>query len=98
MEFDETLAIKYINKVLSEQGRTTYPDDEILNVIDMIWDYYEENGMLDPDLDDEDDEDIEQDLNDYVCRMLAKDRASVINPDDVTAIVAAEIAYEDSLD
>ena len=23
-----------------------YDDDEILNIIDMIWDYYEDNGLL----------------------------------------------------
>ena len=99
MDFDESKAIAHINSVLAAQGRTTYPDDEVLNVIDMIWDYYEENGMLDPDLGDEDDdEDIEHDLTEYVLRMLAKDKASVINPDDVPAIIAAEIEYEDMLE
>jgi len=98
MEFDESKAIAHINRALAAQGRTTYPDDEVLNVIDMIWDYYEENGLLDPDLSDDEDDDIENDLIIYVRRMLARDRASVVNPDDVPAIVAAEIEYEDSLD
>lgn len=98
MEFDESKAIAYINDALAAAGRTRYPDDEVLNVIDMIWDYYEENGLLDPELEDEEDEDIEPGLIDYVNRMLAKDRASVINPDDVPAIIKAEIDYEDSLD
>lgn len=98
MEFDESKAITYINDALAAAGRTRYPDDEVLNVIDMIWDYYEENGLLDPELEDEEDEDIEPGLIDYVNRMLAKDRASVINPDDVPAIIKAEIDYEDSLD
>ena len=98
MEFDESKAITYINDALAAAGRTRYPDDEVLNVIDMIWDYYEENGLLDPELEDEEDEYIEPGLIYYVNRMLAKDRASVINPDDVPAIIKAEIDYEDSLD
>lgn len=99
MEFEEKKAIEYINSVLVAEGRTSYPEDEILNVIDMIWDFYEENGLLDPDFDEDDeDDDIESDLIAYVTRMLAKDRASLISPDDIRLIINAEIEYEDSLD
>lgn len=97
MEFDEMRAVTFINDKLSEAGRNPYPEDEILNVIDMIWDYYEENGMLDPDLEDEEDEDIEPDLIEYVNRMLRKDRGAKIQPEDVPAIVRAEVEYEDSV-
>lgn len=46
MEFDEQKAIEFINARLVENGRTAYPDDEVFNVIDMIWDFYDENGLL----------------------------------------------------
>ena len=46
MEFDENKAVEFINSRL--EGKK-YPADEILNVIDMMYDYYEQNGMLDPD-------------------------------------------------
>lgn len=100
MEFDETKAVEFINARLLAEGRETYSEDELLNVIDMIWDFYEENGMLDIEADDDfgDDEDIEQDLIDYVKRMLRKDKDAGINLDDVPMIVNAEIDYEDSLD
>ena len=99
MEFDEQKAIEFINARLAEGGRPTYPDDEVLNVIDMIWDFYQENGLLDVDLsdDDEEDEDIEPDLIDYVTRMLRKDREAQIDPQDVPLMVHAEIDYEDSV-
>ncbi len=98
MEFDEQKAIEFINARLAEAGRPTYPDDEVLNVIDMVWDFYEENGLLDVDLsDDEGDEDIEPDLIDYVTRMLRKDREAQIDPQDVHLMVHAEIDYEDSV-
>ncbi len=99
MEFDEQKAIEFINARLAEAGRPQYPDDEVLNVIDMIWDFYQENGLLDVDLsdDDEEDEDIEPDLIDYVVRMLKKDREAQIDPQDVPLMVRAEIDYEDSV-
>lgn len=100
MEFDENIAIKALRDALPEERRDLYDDDELLNIIDMIWDYYEENGMLEIDLDDEDDddEDIHSDLCDYVVRMLRKDKGAKVMPEDVPALVAAELEYENSIE
>ena len=85
MEFDENKAVEFINSRL--EGKK-YPADEILNVIDMMYDYYEQNGMLDPDNDDDDTEDIEKELTEYVVK---------IDIADAPAIVKAELDYEDSI-
>lgn len=100
MEYDENIAIKQIRKVLSDKSNSIYNDDEILNVIDMIWDFYDENGMLDIDLEDgeDDSEAIYSELCDYVVRMLKKDKEAKILPEDVPAIVKAEVDYELSLE
>lgn len=97
--YDENEAVEFINNTLRERGIATYDEDEILNVIDMIWDYYEENGLLDIDDDFEadEDEDISSELCDYIKRMLKKDKHAVIKADDISAIVEAELEYEDSL-
>lgn len=97
MEFDELKAVAFINQRLREAGRKEYPEDEVLNVVDMIWDFYEENGLLDVDGDDEPDEDIEPDMIDYVVRMLRKDKGASIDPADVPLMVRAEVDYEDSV-
>ena len=98
MEFDEQKAVDAINARLTAAGRSPYETDEVLNVIDMIWDFYEENGLLDIDSDPEEDpDDIEQDVIDYVKRMLRKDKAADVNPEDVEIMVQAEMAYEDSI-
>lgn len=101
MEFDENKAIQMMRKAVSPESAKIYDDDELLNVIDMIWDYYEENGMLDIDMTDTDetpDEELETDLLiEYVRRMLRKDKAAKIKYEDVPALVAAELAYEETL-
>lgn len=98
MEFDENKAVEWINKALVEAGRKPYDEDQVLNVVDMIWDFYEENGLLDIDADaDEPDEDIEPDLIDYVTRMLRKDTGATVDAADVPLMVKAEIDYEDSV-
>lgn len=97
--YDENDAVKAINAALQAKGLQVYPEDELLNVIDMIWDYYDENGLLDIDDDFEadEDEDIQSELVDYIMRMLKKDKGSAIRLADVPDIVCAELEYEDSL-
>lgn len=96
--YDESQLIDLINAALTGQGRPAYTEDQLINVIDMIWDYYEENGMLEIDDDtDDDDTDIAADLCDYVGRMLKKDKDSGIDPADIATIVDTELQYEDSL-
>lgn len=98
MEFDENKAVEWINRALVAAGRQAYDSDQVLNVVDMIWDFYEENGLLDVDAGfDEPDEDIEPDLIDYVTRMLRKDPGATVDAADVPAMVKAEIEYEDSV-
>ena len=97
--YDENKAVEHINNTLKGKGLSTYPEDEILNVIDMIWDYYEENGLLeiDDNFEADDDEDISGELCDYIRRMLKKDPHAVIKVEDVPVIVDAELEYEDSV-
>lgn len=98
LDFNEDKAIEMMRAAVPADRAEIYSDDELLNVIDMIWDYYEENGMLEIDLEDEvEDEDLHSDLVDYVKRMLRKDRQAKVLPEDVEALVAAELAYEESL-
>ena len=97
-EFDEKEAVKAMRQALSPEASQRCSDDELLNVIDIIWDWYEESGLLDIDAE-ADDEDVNTDaLNAYVRKMLAKDKLSPIRSDEVEPLVAAELRYEQSLD
>lgn len=97
MEFDENKAVEFINTALVEAGRKAYPDDEILNIIDMIFDYYEENGLLEIDADDDDDEPTVDEILEYVTRMLRKDNGAKVAIEDLPTIINAEFDYEESL-
>lgn len=98
MEFDEQAAIDFIRTKLPADSRQQFDDDEILNVIDIIWDYYEENGYLDIEVVDDDDVLNTDDLLAYVKKVIAKDSNSPLTVKDVETIVEAELEYEDSLD
>ncbi|MDE7092832.1 MAG: hypothetical protein K2O43_05355 [Muribaculaceae bacterium] len=98
--FDENNSIKQMRSALPAEVASIYDDDELFNVLDIIWEYYEENGMLEIDMEEDDDadEDIVSDLTDYVTRMLRKDKGAKIDPQYVRALVEAELEYESSLE
>ena len=98
MEFDENDAIRYMREHVDAELSARYADDdELFNLIDLIYDYFEANGMLDLDLDDDDEELDIDDLMEYVGRMLRKDKAATLSPKDAEPLVRAYLAYEDTL-
>lgn len=101
MEYDENKAIDYIRKH-TDGICDKYDDDQIVNVMDMIFDYYDEHGMLDIDFnedgDSDDDNDNEvADMVAYVKKMLAKDKGAEIADADIEPIIRAELGYEEYL-
>ncbi len=94
MEFDENDAVKAMQGAVA----AGYDDNELLNIIDMIYDYYESNGLLEIDAEADDDDDVDPaDIVAYVSRMLARDRGAHVVPDDVGPLVRAYLDYESNL-
>lgn len=99
MEFDENEAVKYMRSHVPEELSAMYSDDdELLNLIDLIYDYYEANGLLDIDIDDSDDELDIDDMLSYIARMLKKDKGAKLTPEHAEAFVNAYMEYEESLE
>lgn len=97
--YDEQDAIKFIRATLSDTVNQEYSDDDITYVIDLIWEWYENNGYLE--LDSEVTEEEEHDLTkitDYVKMQIKKDRRATISLADIDLIVKGEIEYEMSID
>ncbi len=100
-DYNERDAIKQMRATLSADRADKISSDEILNIIDMIWDYYETHGCLKIDLDEDETEDPdfdEADLIKYVKKQVAKDRLSPVLPEEVDPMVLAERAYEAAID
>lgn len=99
--YDENKAIEFIRRELGDEIASRYDDDEYLNIIDMIMDWYEENGMNEIDFDDDADEDDEEaivgPMVEYVARLIKKDKGATVATEDIEPIVRAEIAYENHI-
>ena len=97
-EFEEKEAIKAMRTALPAESSALYDDDELLNVIDIIWDWYDDQGLLDIDAE-ADDEEVNTDaLIKHVGKMIAKDSDSPVKREDIEPLVMAELRYEQSLD
>ena len=97
--YDEDNAIAFIRKTLPENVNARYDDDEILYVIDIIWEWYEKNGYLDlnAQVTEEEEHDLTR-LTAYVKAQLKKDQEIEMDPADVDLIVKGEIEYEESIE
>lgn len=97
--FDEEKAIAFIRNYVGDAISSRYTDDEILYISDIIWDYYERNGMLSLNADVTDEEMLDVDkLVAYVKKELRNDDEIEMDDDDIPVIVKAELAYEESLE
>lgn len=98
-EYDEDKAIAFIRKAVGPEVSEQYSDDEIVYVIDIIWDYYENKGFLKLSSKKTKDEVLdEEDLTAYVRKQLGNDGTLLMDPDDLGKIVNAELDYEESLE
>lgn len=99
MEYDEQQAIEFIRNILPDDIKEKYTDDEILYVIDVIWDYYEKKGFLSlNDIETEDELLDPDDLVAYVRKEIAADQEIEIDNADLKYIVNGELEYEESLE
>lgn len=99
MQYDEDEAVKFIRALLPSDKQGRYTDDEILYVIDIMYDWYEKNGYLslDSEVTDEEDADIAA-MTAYVKKEIRRDGEIEMDPDDIEIIVKGELEYEESIE
>ena len=98
-KFDEDDAVKFIRAELPQDVSLKYDDDEILCIIDIIWDYYEKKGLLSLNLAETDEEVLDvDDLTKFVKKEVKNDQDLMMDPKDVEIVAKAELDYEESLE
>lgn len=97
--FDEEKALHFIREAVGLKVSDKYSDDDILFIIDTIWDYYENKGFLSLDMNETDEEILDSDdLINFVKKEVANDKELIMDPADINLIVKAELEYEESLE
>ena len=94
--YDEDDSVKFIQNYLPQELKGKFSNDDINYIVDLIYDFYESNGMLDDDGDDEIEFDEEEVVN-YVIKNAQKDGVGKFEPEEITFIVQGELEYCDSI-
>ncbi|MBQ2398761.1 MAG: hypothetical protein II308_01670 [Muribaculaceae bacterium] len=96
-KYDEDAAVKFIKAFLPEECAEKFSDDDILFIMDCMWDFYEDNGYLEITADDtEEDLDIDK-IVDYVNKAIIKDGEIKATKEELKIIINAELQYEESI-
>lgn len=91
-DYEEDAAVAYIRCGLPSKMADKFQEDDILEVIDLIFDYYEQNGMLE--LSDFDSEEDAGAIASYVADHM---RGRGFSGEELAEVVRLELEYEDSL-
>ncbi|MCC8146223.1 MAG: hypothetical protein LIO93_07260 [Bacteroidales bacterium] len=92
--YDDEAAVKFIQNYLPQELKTRFTEDDIYYILDVICDFYEKRDWLT----DDDEEQEEKELIEYIIQQAAKDGISEFNPEEIRLFLAAEGAYSDTLD
>lgn len=93
--YDEDDAVKFIWKLIPAELKEKINEDAINYVLDVVYDYYDENGLLDEDAVDETSIDEEEMLK-FVVKAAKKDKID-LNEDDIQLVLDGEYEYGKSL-
>jgi hypothetical protein len=95
--YDDDQAILFIRNYLPQEMKEKFSDDDLVYVIDLIYDFYESKGFLDGDDDEEVSFDVDE-LTEYVHKASVKDHIQQFTLDEIDFIVQGELTYGDHID
>lgn len=94
--YDEDAAVAHIRNFISQETKEKVSDDDIVYIIDLLYDYYEESGLMEGS--DEEVEIDEEKVVSHIVKAMKKDaEAPKITEDEITEIVRGEFDYSDSI-
>ena len=95
--YDEDDAIEFIQSCMPGNMSEQLRDDDIIYLIDLIYEYYEEKGYLNDDAEEEIELD-EDDLVNFVFKQAKSDNIENLTVEMVEVIIDGELSYCESLE
>ncbi|MDO9152750.1 MAG: hypothetical protein Q7U47_03420 [Paludibacter sp.] len=93
--YDEDDAVKFILKLLPEDSKKSIDDTKIEYILDVIYDYYDENGLIEEDSTEEASID-EEIMFEYIKKMVKRDKMG-LSDNNIRLILDGEYEYGKSL-
>jgi len=93
--YDEDEAVKFILNSIPAESKDRIDNDKIEYVLDVVYDFYDENGLIDEDSTEEASID-EEEMFKYIMKSSKKDKMK-LSEDDIQIILDGEYEYGKSL-
>jgi hypothetical protein len=93
--YDEDEAVKFILNFIPAESKDRIDNDKIEYVLDVVYDFYDENGLIDEDSTEEASID-EEEMFKYIMKSSKKDKMK-LSEDDIQIILDGEYEYGKSL-
>ena len=93
--YDEDEAVKFILNFIPADSKERIDNDKIEYVLDVVYDFYEENGLIDEDSTEEASID-EEEMFKYILKSSKKDKMG-LSEDDIQLVLDGEYEYGKSL-
>ena len=93
--YDEDDAVKFILDYIPIEAKERINDEKIEYVLDVVYEYYDENGLIDEDSTEEASID-EEEMFKYIKKCAKKDKM-MLSEDDIQLILDGEFEYGKSL-
>ncbi|MDR3261514.1 MAG: hypothetical protein LBT78_06730 [Tannerella sp.] len=97
LNYDDDEAVKFIRNYLPQELKEKFSDDDVMYIVDLVYEFYESKGYLSG-ADDTEVEIDEDELIQYVVKNAARDDVGKFTSDEITWVVQGELAYCDSID
>jgi hypothetical protein len=95
LEYDEDAAVAFIINGLPDEAKERIDDDKIEYILDVVYEYYDEKGLIDEDSTEEASID-EEDMLNFIMKCCKKDKMN-LTEDDIQLIMDGEYEYGKSL-
>lgn len=89
--YDEDDAVKFILNFVPEEAKERINDEKIEYVLDVVYEFYDENGLIDEDSTEEASID-EEEMFKYILKCSKKDKMQ-LSEDDIRLILDGEYEY-----
>ncbi len=93
--YDEDDAVKFILNFIPKEAKERINDEKVEYVLDVVYEFYDENGLIDEDSTEEASIDEEEMFN-FILKCSKKDKIE-LSEDDVQLILDGEYEYGKSL-
>ena len=97
LEFDDSQAIEFIKNHLPDEQKAQIDENIIQYVLDLVCEYYEENGLMDEDDEVEESEIAEDDMFNYISALVKKEKIFEMSDEQLQLILDGEFAYGKSI-